>query len=338
MRVSRAPWRRPGPILPAGRRGVNEGGLGYTRCAMLHDPQADLHLASFLLQALAEDLGAGDVTTEATIPRGLLGRAEVVAKAPCVLAGVPVAAAVFSLLDPRLAVRTLGADGEQVAAERAVLEVRGRLRSILGGERVALNLLSHLSGIATLTRRFVERAGAGRVRLLDTRKTTPNMRGLEKMAVRAGGGENHRFGLFDRVLIKDNHIEACGGVAEAIRRARAAEESREVACGPDVPAGASQAWGIEVEVGTPAELEEAIAAGADMLLLDNMDLPTLRESVRRARTLGKALLEASGNVTLDNVAEVAATGVDFISVGALTHSAPAADFSLRVARAEGDGA
>lgn len=303
---------------------------------MPHELHGDHELVSFLLQALAEDLGGGDVTTEATVPETLRGRAEVVAKAPAVLAGVSVAASVFTLLDPRLEVKELAADGERVEAGRAVLTVHGAVRSILGAERVALNILGRLSGVATLTRRFVDRAGAERVRLLDTRKTTPGMRALEKMAVRAGGGENHRFGLFDRVLIKDNHIAACGSVAEAVRRARVAEFVER-----GVPAAGG--WGIEVEVRTLAELDEALAAGADVLLLDNMDVATLREAVRRARggvriaSSQVPLLEASGNVTLDNVAEVAATGVDFISIGALTHSAPAADFSLRVVETESHG-
>lgn len=262
--------------------------------------------------ALAEDVGPGDVTTRCTIPEGAEGEAAVVAKAHGILAGLPLAAQVFRSVDEDIQVEELARDGEPVAPGDEVARVRGPLRGILTAERTALNFLSRLSGIATLTGKFVDAAAPYGAVILDTRKTTPGWRLLEKYAVRCGGGRNHRLGLYDMVLIKDNHTASCGSLSEAVRRVWAT--------GVSVP--------IEVEVNTLAQLEEALSLGVDRVLLDNMDIPTIREAVRRAA--GRVPLEASGGVTLENAAQIAACGVDYISVGAITHSAPALDFSLEV--------
>ncbi|RLE29812.1 carboxylating nicotinate-nucleotide diphosphorylase [Candidatus Acetothermia bacterium] len=262
--------------------------------------------------ALAEDVGSGDLTTESTIPEGRSGQAAIVAKAHGVLAGLPVAAEVFRRVDARIGFEALALDGEPVAPGDVVARLQGPLPGILTAERTALNFLARLSGIATTTARFVDAVAPYKAVILDTRKTTPGWRLLEKYAVRCGGGRNHRLGLYDMVLIKDNHIAACGSISEAVRRVRAA--------GGEVP--------IEVEVRTLEELEEALGLGVDRILLDNMDQATLREAVHLAG--GKVPLEASGGITLENVAQVAACGVDFISVGAITHSAPALDLSLEL--------
>lgn len=262
--------------------------------------------------ALAEDVGSGDVTTEATIPEGEVGEAVILAKAYGVLAGLPVAAEAFRRVDGRIACEELARDGEPVAPGDVVAHIAGPLRGILTAERVALNFLARLSGIATLTARYVDAVAPYRAVILDTRKTTPGWRRLEKYAVRYGGGRNHRMGLYDMVLIKDNHITASGSLAEAVRRVRAV--------GVKVP--------IEVEVKNLDELAEALSLGVDRILLDNMAPPTIREAVRLAG--GKVPLEASGGVSLDSVAEIAACGVDFISIGAITHSAPALDLSLEL--------
>ncbi|HAF69838.1 MAG: Nicotinate-nucleotide pyrophosphorylase [Acetothermia bacterium 64_32] len=272
-----------------------------------------LEAASPLIElALAEDVGEGDVTTLTTVPEGREGKGEIIANAHGIVCGLPIVAEVFRKVDKTIQVKSLTTDGEPVAPGAVVAEVSGPLRGILTAERTALNFLTHLSGIATLTARFVDLVAPYRAVILDTRKTTPGWRALEKYAVRCGGGRNHRMGLYDMVLIKDNHIAACGSLAEAVRRVQAS--------GVSVP--------IEVEVRTLAELEEALSLGVDRILLDNMDIPTLREAVARAR--GKVELEASGGVTLENVAEIAACGVDYISIGALTHSAQALDFSLEI--------
>jgi nicotinate-nucleotide pyrophosphorylase (carboxylating) len=277
--------------------------------------QALLSAAAPLIEAaLAEDLGPGDVTTEAIVPAGAKGEGVILAKAEGILAGLPIAGEVFRRVEPGIQFTPEAQDGEPVAPGQVVARLAGPLRGLLTAERVALNFLCRLSGIATLTSRYVEAVALYPAVILDTRKTTPGWRALEKYAVRCGGGQNHRMGLYDMVLIKDNHIAAAGSLAEAVRRARAS--------------GAKLA--IEVEVRTLEELEEALALGVERVLLDNMDLATLREAVKRAR--GRAKLEASGGITLENVAAVAATGVDYISVGALTHSAPALDLSLELLR------
>jgi nicotinate-nucleotide pyrophosphorylase (carboxylating) len=277
--------------------------------------QALLSAAAPLIEAaLAEDLGPGDVTTEAIVPAGAKGEGVILAKAEGILAGLPIAGEVFRRVEREIQFAPQAQDGEPVAPGQVVARLAGPLRGLLTAERVALNFLCRLSGIATLTSRYVEAVALYPAVILDTRKTTPGWRALEKYAVRCGGGQNHRMGLYDMVLIKDNHIAAAGSLAEAVRRARAS--------------GAKLA--IEVEVRTLEELEEALALGVERVLLDNMDLATLREAVKLAR--GRAKLEASGGITLENVAAVAATGVDYISVGALTHSAPALDLSLELLR------
>ncbi len=267
--------------------------------------------------ALAEDIGAGDVTTLATVPAGAQAHGVIVAKAPGVISGLDVAGAVFRRVDPAIAYEPRVADGQRVASGDAVVGVAGPARGLLTAERVALNLLQRLSGVATLTARYVEAVAGTGARIVDTRKTTPGLRLLEKAAVRHGGGRNHRVGLGDGVLIKDNHLAAIGPPGTD-RVARAVGLARE---------RAPHTLRIEVEVTTPEEAAEAVAAGADVILLDNMAVPALRRAVELVA--GRALLEASGGITLDTVRAVAETGVDIISVGALTHSAPALDLSLK---------
>jgi nicotinate-nucleotide pyrophosphorylase (carboxylating) len=261
--------------------------------------------------ALAEDVGSGDVTTEATVAPDAVGTAVLVTRAPGVVAGLDAVEAVFRALDPDVRVERHAADGDALPGPAPVATVSGSLRALLTGERTALNLLGRLSGIATLTRSYVDAVAGTGVAILDTRKTTPGLRLLEKRAVASGGGRNHRFGLDDGVLVKDNHLAVAGSVATAVARLRAATE---------LP--------IEVECDTLDQVEEALAAGADALLLDNMGLEDLRLAVALAR--GRARLEASGGVTLETVRAVAETGVDEISIGALTHSAPALDVSLEL--------
>jgi nicotinate-nucleotide pyrophosphorylase (carboxylating) len=268
--------------------------------------------------ALAEDLGSGDVTSEAIVPADSVATARIVQKQPGVVFGLEVAAEVFAQagapgLEPRA---EEGVWRDDVPAD--VATVSGPARALLGAERTALNFLAHLSGVATLSARFAEAVSGTRAQVLDTRKTTPRLRRLEKAAVAAGGAHNHRLGLDDAVLIKENHVAIAGGIGPAVAAARVAQPSLEV----------------EVECRDLGELEEALAAGADRVLLDNMDLETLRAAVtERDRSRSQAKLEASGGISLDNVAEIAATGVDFISVGALTHSAPALDLSLLIEHA-----
>ena len=274
--------------------------------------------------ALAEDIGGGDVTTLATVPAGTQARATLLAKAPGVVSGLAVAGAVFRRVDPAVSFAPHLPDGSRVVPGTTLAEVAGPAHGLLAAERVALNLLQRLSGVATLTAAYVDAVTDTAARIVDTRKTTPGLRVLEKAAVRHGGGHNHRFGLADGVLIKDNHLAAVGGpdrVTQAVRRARQR---------------APHTLRVEVEVTTPEEAAEAAAAGADVILLDNMDLPALRRAV--AAVGGRALLEASGGVNLSTVRAIAETGVDFISVGALTHSAPALDISLEFAlRPDDDG-
>lgn len=262
-------------------------------------------------RAIAEDLGWGDVTTEATIPPALRAHGRIVAKASCVVAGVRVALEAFRQLDPGAALTVHRSDGDRAAAGETVAEVLGFAAAMLTAERTALNFLQRLSGIATVTRAFVD-AAAGRITVLDTRKTTPTLRALEKHAVRCGGGMNHRSTLDGGILIKDNHVRLAGGVGSALQRMRAAHS--------DLP--------IEVEVSDLDELDVALAAGVPRVLLDNMSLDAIREAVRR--TDGRADLEISGGVTLATMEELARTGARYVSVGALTHSAPAADMSFDV--------
>jgi nicotinate-nucleotide pyrophosphorylase (carboxylating) len=262
-------------------------------------------------RALAEDVGRGDITTEATVDARQRARGILLAKSTCVVAGLAVAAEVFQQLDPSATVEVRRPDGSSCQPGDEIAAVHGYAGRLLTAERTALNLLQRLSGIATLTRRFVEEAD-GHITVLDTRKTTPGLRALEKYAVRAGGGTNHRMRLDDGILIKDNHIRLVGGVAEAFRRVRAA--------GHRLP--------IEIEVQTLDEVDEALNAGAERLLVDNMSTADIREAVRRCQ--GRARVEISGGVTLARLPELAATGADYVSVGALTHSAPAADISFEL--------
>jgi nicotinate-nucleotide pyrophosphorylase (carboxylating) len=261
-------------------------------------------------RALAEDLGQGDVTTRAVVPEDARARATIAQKAPGVIFGLDAAEETFRQLDERLAVERRTEEGVWREAGD-VLTVEGAAAAILGGERVALNLLGRLSGVATLTARYVRAIEGTGARILDTRKTTPGLRALEKAAVAAGGGHNHRTGLYDAMLVKENHAALAGGVGEATRRALAA---------------APNGMAVEIECATLVDVDAALAAGATRLLLDNMSPEQLRDAVARAR--GRAETEASGNVSLDTVRAVAEAGVDWISVGALTHSAPALDLSL----------
>jgi nicotinate-nucleotide pyrophosphorylase (carboxylating) len=265
-------------------------------------------------RALAEDLGWGDVTTEATVAADVRGHGTIVVKAPCVLAGLDVAAEAFRQLDPAVNITLRNHDGDRCESGMVAAEIRGAAGLMLTAERTALNFLQRLSGIATLTRRFVD-AADGRIIVLDTRKTTPTLRVLEKYAVRAGGGSNHRSGLDDGILIKDNHVRLAGGVVEAVKRMKAAR----------------QEMLIEVEAQSLADVEAAVDAAADVILLDNLPLEQIHLAV--ARIAGRAKIEISGGVTLERMPELARTGADYVSVGALTHSAPAVDLSFEIDRA-----
>ncbi len=262
-------------------------------------------------RALEEDVGAGDVTTEATVDGSQQARGVFVVKAPCVLAGLDVVAETFRQVDPSVTVALRRLDGERCAAGDEVAIVTGAARALLVAERTALNFLQRLSGIATRTRQFVD-AAAGCITVLDTRKTTPTFRALEKYAVAAGGGTNHRVGLYDAILIKDNHVRLAGGVGAAVVATRRR----------------SPGLRVEVEAQTLAEVDEALASGADIILVDNMQTADIRQAVSRAQ--GRAKIEISGGVTLDRIQELGATGADYVSVGALTHSAPAVDISFEI--------
>jgi nicotinate-nucleotide pyrophosphorylase (carboxylating) len=274
---------------------------------------SDELIRAAVARALAEDIGTGDVTTAATVDEHARGRALIIQKAPGVVFGLDATEATFAALDPDVRTERLAPEGEWREGG-PVLRVEGSARALLSAERTALNFLQRLSGVATLTAEYVRAVEGTGARILDTRKTTPGLRALEKAAVAAGGGTNHRAGLYDAILIKENHAAAAGGVGEAVRRARAAA--------PELP--------LEVETRNLAEVEEALAAGAPRILLDNMNPAELRAAVRYVG--GRAELEASGGITLETLKDAAATGVDFISVGALTHSAPALDFSLILER------
>ena len=260
-------------------------------------------------RAIAEDLGAGDITTEAIVPNDVRARGVLLAKSSCVLAGLDVAREVFHQIDASTVFECQKSDGDACAAGETCGRVAGPAASLLAAERTALNFLQHMSGIATLTRRFVD-ASAGRVTILDTRKSVPTLRGLAKYAVRCGGGTNHRVGLHDGVLIKDNHIRVAGGIVEAVRRARTRR--------PGVP--------IEVETQSLTDVDDALQANADVIMLDNLSDTLVRHAI--ARIGGRARVEISGGITLERVPVLATFGADCVSVGALTHSAPAADLSL----------
>lgn len=284
---------------------------------MVHGSLPTAELERVVAAALREDLPWGDLTTESLFPEALAARGEVMAKKPGVIAGLPVLEVVFRQLSPEVRVRLEVAEGAGVERGQVVAVVEGDGRAMLAGERVALNFLSHLSGIATLTRRYVQAVAGLPCRIVDTRKTTPGLRVLQKYAVRVGGGANHRFGLSDGVLVKDNHLAMLKRQGVSLRQALERLRAR-------VPHGIR----IQVEVTDVDQVREAVEAGADALLFDNMDLQTLRQAVARCR--GRVLTEASGGITLETVRAVAETGVDLISVGALTHSAPALDLSLEV--------
>jgi nicotinate-nucleotide pyrophosphorylase (carboxylating) len=262
-------------------------------------------------RALEEDVRDGDITTDATVPAAQQARGVFLVKADCVVAGLDVAFEAFRQIEPGVRIEALRRDGDACRAGDEIAFVFGSARALLVGERTALNFLQRLSGVATRARRFVDAAG-GRITILDTRKTTPTLRVLEKYAVRAGGATNHRVGLFDAILIKDNHIRLAGGVRDAVERARAHR--------PGLP--------VEIEAETLAQVDEALATGAETVLVDNMCTADIRAAVERAK--GRARIEISGGVTLERIPELAATGADFVSVGALTHSAPAIDISFEI--------
>jgi nicotinate-nucleotide pyrophosphorylase (carboxylating) len=288
-----------------------------TPASLLH-PDAFLSplvLDEAVARALDEDLGrAGDITSVATIPETANAHAVMVARQAGVIAGLPLAVAVFQKLSPDIEVQAHARDGATVASHAHVLTISGPARAVLCGERTALNFVGRLSGIATLTADYVRRAEGTKLRICCTRKTTPGLRALEKYAVRCGGGFNHRFGLDDAILIKDNHIAVAGGIKPALQRARG---------------HAGHLVKVEIEVDNLAQLREVLDTGlADAVLLDNMDIATLSEAVKL--TQGRVALEASGGVTLDSIAKIAATGVDYVSSGALTHSAPVLDVALDI--------
>ncbi|MGI9951671.1 carboxylating nicotinate-nucleotide diphosphorylase [Moorellaceae bacterium AZ2] len=272
-----------------------------------------LAVKEIVTRALEEDLGAGDLTSAALFDLEDQGRGEIIARQEGIIAGLPVAEVVFRMAPPGCSLTPLVEEGSRVAPGQTVAWVEGPLLSILGGERVALNFLQRLSGIASLTARYVERVKPYKARICDTRKTVPGLRMLDKYAVRVGGGTNHRFNLGDAVLLKENHIRGAGGILRAVEKARRF-----------IPLTAK----IEVEVENLDQVAEALEAGVDLIMLDNMSLQAMQQAVDMIG--GRALVEASGGITLEEVAAVAATGVDFISVGALTHSPPALDFSLEL--------
>ncbi|MFA4874908.1 MAG: carboxylating nicotinate-nucleotide diphosphorylase [bacterium] len=263
--------------------------------------------------AIEEDIGSGDITSQATIPEALLAKAQIRAKQDLVVSGLDVARRVFAEIDPSISWKTVLREGERCGKDEVIAVLEGKARALLAGERTALNFLQRLSGIATLTRTFVDAIAGTKARVLDTRKTTPGFRILEKDAVHAGGGTNHRMGLFDHFLIKNNHITAAGSVSAALERAKAARKPGQK---------------IEIEARAMDEVKDALECGADIIMLDNMSVDQVRDA--KALVAGRALLEVSGNVTLANVHAYAETGVDFISVGAITHSPPAADINMLI--------
>lgn len=289
---------------------------------MSHSPTFQPDVRAIIDLALAEDIGTGDVTTLATVPTDRSASAVMLAKSGGVLSGIEVAREVFRTVDPSVSFEPLAADGDRLSHRMEIARISGSARSILIAERTALNFVQRLSGVATSTARYAALVEDTRTRIVDTRKTTPGMRLLEKRAVMHGGGDNHRFGLADGVLIKDNHLAAVGGptrITDAITAARA---------------HAPHTLKIEVEVTSLDELREALDAGADIIMLDNMDTPTMAEAVAiRDAHENSPLLEASGGITEARIPEIAATGIDLISVGALTHSSPALDISLDIALA-----
>jgi len=272
-----------------------------------------LLLRKIVEDALNEDIGFGDLTTECIVPENMKAKAIILAKEEGVIAGLPVAKEVFKVLDESISFNEIKKDGEKVKKGDVILEIYGKTKTILTGERTALNFLQRLSGIATYTKKCVDIVTPYGVKILDTRKTTPLLRILEKYAVKMGGGENHRFALYDMVLIKDNHIKAAGGISNAIKR---------------VKENISHIYKIEVEVSTLEELKEALENEIDIVLLDNMDFQTLKEAVNLAK--GRVLIEVSGKISIENLEEIAKLGVNFISMGSLTHSFKSLDLSLEL--------
>ena len=296
-------------------------------------------------RALAEDIGSGDVTTVATVSPKAVANARIFARQTLVCAGLPIAAKVFRTLDPQMQVESRHNDGSFVENGAELMWLAGSARAILTGERTALNFLAHLCGIATLTRRFVEQLSGTRTRIRDTRKTIPGLRGLEKYAVKTGGGANHRFGLYDAILLKENHVALAGGVSKALDKAHAHASAKAPAprtasaydaAGMDPEMMGPGPLPVQIEVRNERELREAIGAGAEAVLLDNMSLEEALRCVGLARVLrNDCLVEISGGITLENAREYAETGADFLSSGALTHSAPAANLSLLVESVSG---
>ncbi len=299
-------------------------------------------ITALVRRALAEDVGSGDATTAAIVPPGTPAKASIVARQTLVCAGLPIAEKVFRALDPQMRVACLHNDGSFVEPGAEMIELAGEAQAILTGERTALNFLAHLCGIATLTRRFVEQLAGTHARIRDTRKTTPGLRALEKYAVKAGGGANHRFGLYDAILIKENHIAIAGGVKAALDRAHAHTSlkmpaprtaSAYDAAGLDPEVVGPGPLPVQIEVRDETELREALEAGAEAVLLDNMTPEEAKHCVELARSLRRdSVIEISGGITLDNARAYAETGADFLSSGALTHSAPSANLSLLVER------
>jgi nicotinate-nucleotide pyrophosphorylase (carboxylating) len=296
-------------------------------------------IAKCIEQALDEDIGSGDATSLAAVSPNAVGQAHILVRAPLVCAGLPIVERIFRALEPAMKIESLAKDGDLVEKDCELMRLKGRARAILTGERTALNFLSHLSGIATLTRRFVEQLKGTKAKVRDTRKTTPGLRVIEKYAVRMGGGTNHRFGLYDAILLKENHIALAGGVKAALDKAHAYASTQVVqreisayeAAGSPASASKSTSLPVQIEVKDEMELREALKAGAESVLLDNMTPEGARSCVELARRLrSDCVIEISGGITLENARAYAEAGADFLSSGVLTHSAPAADLSLLV--------
>ncbi len=266
---------------------------------------------SIIKNALNEDVGSGDITTDTIFPPDAKCEAQIIAKEKGIIAGIPIAKRVFQKLDPEVSFSRNSNDGDRVTPGQEILRIKATVRAVLTGERLALNLLQRMSGIATATSLYVDAVKGSKTKILDTRKTAPGLRVLDKYAVLAGGAQNHRFGLYDLVLIKDNHINFAGGISNAVQIVRSKYQDE---------------FKIEVETSTLDEVKEALSAGADIIMLDNMNISMMKEAVKMINK--KALTEASGGITLDTIANITETGVDYISVGAITHSSPALDISL----------
>ncbi len=266
---------------------------------------------SIIKNALNEDVGSGDITTDTIFPPDAKCEAQIIAKEKGIIAGIPIAKRVFQKLDPEVSFSRNSNDGDRVTHGQEILRIKATVRAVLTGERLALNLLQRMSGIATATSLYVDAVKGSQTKILDTRKTAPGLRVLDKYAVLAGGAKNHRFGLYDLILIKDNHINFAGGISNAVEIVRSKYQNK---------------FKIEVETSTLDEVKEALSAGADIIMLDNMNISMMKEAVKMINK--KALTEASGGITLDTIANITETGVDYISVGAITHSSPALDISL----------